>query len=154
MEVMMVHKNYSSNTPDKLLLKKANLSTNSEQGYLKIRVSTGLGKLPLRGAKVTVYVSLDELVPIQTVTSDENGNCPIITLPVYYNPEIKEMDPIYFYTDYNFSVSFNNYYPVATYSVQVFPGITTEFDVNMNPVPAIDPFINREQQIVIPRINL
>jgi hypothetical protein len=36
----------------------------------------------------------------------------------------------------------------------VFPGITTEFDVNMNPVPAIDPFINREQQTVIPKINL
>jgi hypothetical protein len=154
MEVIMFRKNNNTNNHDKLLMKKANLSTNNEQGFIKIRVSTGLGKLPLSGAKVTVYVALDELVPIQTVTSDEMGNCPIITLPVYYNPEIKEMDPIYFYTNYIFSVNFNNYYPVATYSVQVFPGITTEFDVNMNPVPAIDPFTNREQQTVIPRIDL
>ena len=150
----MVNKNNNSNKYDKLLLKKSNINTNSEHGFIKIRVSTGLGKLPLNGAKVTVYVALEELVPIETVTSDEMGNCPIITLPVYYNPEIKEMDPVYFYTNYVFSVSFNNYYPVATYSVQVFPGITTEFDVNMNPVPAVDPYINREQQIVMPRINL
>lgn len=127
---------------------------NDKNGYLKIRVTTGLGKLPLRGARVTVYASLDEYVPVHSATTDENGYCPIIPLPVTYNPEVKGMDPIYYYTDYNFSVSFNHYYPTAIYSVQLFPGITTEFDVNMNPVPAVDPHVNRVEQIVLPRINL
>lgn len=152
----MIQKNKrrNSNFTDNNLLSKANLSNSDENGFLKIRVTTGLGKFPLGGANVTVYATQEEeLVPVQTETTDENGYCPIISLPVSYNPEVEEMDPIYYYTDYNFSVSFNNYYPTATYSVQVFPGITTEFDINMNPVPAIDPFVNREQQTAIPRIN-
>lgn len=150
-EVIMAAKNNKDSY--RLPINKTNVNNNDdENGFLKIRVTTGLGKFPLNGAKVTVYASPDQ-TPIQTVMTDENGYCPIITLPVSYNPEIREMDPVYYYTDYSFGVSFNNYYPTATYSVQAFPGITTEFDINMNPVPAIDPLTQRELQTEIPRIN-
>ncbi len=135
------------------LLRKASVN-NGENGYIQIRVTTGLGEFPLEGARVTVYALLDEQTPIQTVTSDEEGNCPIIALPVSYNPDIAGMDPVYYYTDYSFSVSYNQYYPTAVYSVQVFPGITTKFEINMNPVPAFDPYVNRIDQTVIPRIDL
>jgi hypothetical protein len=132
----------------------ANVNDN-EKGFLKIRVTTGLGKYPIGGAKVTVYAPKGgDLVPIQTETTDSQGNCPIIQLPVRYDPEVENMDPVYYYTDYSFSVANNNYYPTATYSVQMFPGITTEFDVNMNPVPAVDRYTDRSEQVTIPKLNM
>lgn len=122
-------------------------------GFIKIRVTTELGKFPLEGARVTIYASLDEVTPIETVTTDALGLTPVIQLPVAYNPEIEAMDPVYYYTIYHFSVSMNYYYPTAIYEIQVFPGITTEFEINMNPVPVIDPFPGREE-LIIPRIDL
>lgn len=150
------NKTLNPNNADKNLLEKtavANIN-NEENGYLKVRVVTELGNYPIRGATVTVYASLDELVPIQTVTTDSMGYAPLISLPVRYNPEVRGMDPVYYYTDYNLNVTYNYYYPTLIYNIQVFPGITTEFDVNMTPVPATDPYPEREKQIILPRIPL
>ena len=56
---------------DKDMLKNAAVASDSEtNGYLKIRVVTELGDYPIEGATVTIYASLDELVPVQTVTTD------------------------------------------------------------------------------------
>lgn len=152
----MVHRNKAlgHNAYGKTSLKKTAVNNTDENGYLKVRVVTELGNYPISGATVTVYAALDELTPVQTVTTDEMGYAPLIKLPVVYNPEIREMDPVYFYTSYNLDVSFNYYYPTMIYNIQVFPGITTEFDVNMTPVPATEPDTGERKQIVLPRIPL
>lgn len=149
----MVQKNNIPNNAENSPSGNADTNNGSENGFVKIRVTTGLGKFPLNGARVSVYASPDESEPVETVTTDDMGYAPLLTLPVIYNPEIEGMDPVYYYTDYILGISFNHYYPTAIYSVQVFPNITTEFDVNMTPVPAIDPYPERERQIIIPHIG-
>ncbi|HAQ41154.1 MAG TPA: hypothetical protein DCM73_10200 [Clostridiales bacterium] len=150
----MIQKNNArTDNAENPLPEKSPLDNRGENGYVKLKVATDLGNFPLSGAKVTVYSADGGSEPITTVTTDAMGYAPLLTLPVIYNPEIEGMDPIYYYTDYNLSVSFNYYYPTAIYNVQVFPNITSEFEVNMTPVPAIDPYPDREEQIVIPHIG-
>lgn len=129
-----------------------NFKINNESGFIKTKVITELGDIPLENSTVTVYASLDELVPIETVTTDENGDAPILEIPVIYNPEITGMNPEYPYTDYNLMVLHENYYPVLIYDIQVFPNITTEFIVNMTRVPIDAPYPRRERTIIIPTI--
>jgi len=125
----------------------------NETGFIKVKVITELGDLPLENSTVTVYASLDELVPIETVTTDENGDAPILEIPVAYNPNIAKMDPEYPYTDYNIRVLHENYYPILIYDIQVFPNITVDFIVNMNRIPADAPYPRRERTTIIPRIG-
>ncbi len=123
----------------------------NESGFIKVKVITELGNIPLEDSIVTVYASLDELVPIETVTTNENGDAPILKIPVAYNPDIAEMDPEYPYTDYNIRVLHENYYPVLIYDIQVFPNITTDFIVNMTRIPVNTSYPRRERTITIPR---
>jgi len=125
----------------------------NETGFIKVKVITELGDIPLEGSTVTVYASLAELVPIETVTTDENGDAPILEIPVAYNPDIATMDPEYPYTDYNIRVLHENYYPVLIYDIQVFPNITTDFIVNMTRIPVEAPYPRRERTTTIPRIG-
>ena len=151
----MISKNskLNSDNADKNLLKStAVASDNESNGYLKIRVVTELGDYPIDGATVTVYASLDELVPVQTVTTDSTGYAPLITLPVSYNANVEEMDSRYYYTDYNLNVEFTYYYPTLVYDIQVFPGVTTELVVNMTHIPPTDAAPYGEKKIVIPKI--
>ena len=131
-----------------------NIDISDEFGFIKVRVITELGKLPLKDASVTVYASLNELVEIETVKTDEMGNTPIIKLPVSYNPKDVKMDIEYYYTDYNIRVLLENYYPIVIYDIQVFPDITTEFDINLTRIPVNAPYPRRERTTTIPRINL
>lgn len=143
----------NSDNIDKDMLKNTALAPDREaNGYLKIRVVTELGDYPIEGATVTVYASLDELVPVQTVTTDSMGYTPLIALPVSYNPTIEEMDSKYYYTDYNLNVEFSYYYPTLVYDIQVFPEVTTEFVINMTRIPPTDAAPYGEKKIVIPRI--
>lgn len=127
-------------------------SGNETNGYLKIQVVTELGNYPIVGADITVYASLDKLVPVHNVTTDSMGYAPLITLPVSYNPKVEEMDSEFYYTDYNLNVVFNYYYPMLVYNIQVFPGITTEFIVNMTHIPSTDAVPNGEKKLVLPKI--
>ncbi|HAQ40445.1 MAG TPA: hypothetical protein DCM73_06160 [Clostridiales bacterium] len=136
-----------------MIIKYANnlITPISESGFIKVRVITELGAIPLEGSTVTIYASLNELVPIETVTTDENGNAPILKIPVAYNPEVTEMNPNYPYTDYNIRVLHEGYYPILIYNIQVFPNITTDFIVNMTRIPFNAPYPRRERTITIPR---
>ena len=130
------------------------LENTDEFGYIIVRVITELGKVPLKDVKISVYASLNELVKIETVTTDEMGNAPLIKLPVAYNPQNLQMSPTYYYTDYNIVAQLENYYTVAIYDIQIFPDITTRFDINMTKVPVETPYPRKERTIIIPRINL
>lgn len=149
----MYSKYFNARKPYKaynLLVK--NLENINESGFIKVKVITELGDIPLDNSTVTVYALLDELVPIETVTTDINGDAPILEIPVAYNPEIARMDPEYPYTDYNVRVFHENYYPVLIYGIQVFPNIITEFIVNMTRIPVDAPYPRRERTITIPLI--
>lgn len=151
----MIYKTIDASKPYKaynLLIEK--LENINEFGYIKVRVITELGKVPLKDATVSVYASLNELIKIETFTTDEMGNAPIIKLPVAYNPLNLQMDPNYYYTDYNLVIELENYYTVAIFDIQIFPDITTVFDINMTKVPAETPYPRKKKTTIIPRINL
>ena len=124
----------------------------NESGFIRVKVIAELGDIPLESSTITVYASLDELIAIETVATDENGDAPMLEIPVAYNPEIVEMDPEYPYTDYNIRVLHEGYYPVLIYNIQVFPNITTDFIVNMTRIPIEAPYPRRERTITIPAI--
>ncbi|WMJ78778.1 MULTISPECIES: hypothetical protein [unclassified Sedimentibacter] len=129
-----------------------NLIPITETGFIKVKVITEFENIPLENSIITIYASLDELIPIETVTTDGNGDAPVIEIPVAYNPNIAEMSPEYPYTDYNIRVMHENYYPVLIYDIQVFPNITTNFIVHMNRIPTNAPYPRKERTTIIPRI--
>ncbi len=135
-----------------ILIKKVN--NNEKSGFIKIRTVTELGTTPVENASVTVFSTLDEAVPLSTHLSDTNGNVPMFTVPVSYDPEDIKMDPVYYFTEYDIKVSHEDYYNVFIYGIQIFPDITTNFDINLTKVPPESVLPSRERIIRIPRIDL
>ncbi len=122
-----------------------------EVGYLSVSVFTASGALPVPDALVTVYThdeSGQEDEIIHHVT-DANGQIPLITLPVIYNP----IDPFesqeYYFTTYNLRVQAINYYTVNVIDLRIFPDSTTYFQIDMIPA-ATGPTEGQEHTIVIP----
>lgn len=102
-------------------------------GYMNIGVYTASGALPVPGALVTVYhvyESGEEHVLYQLIT-DENGIVPILEVPVVY--EGPGQQTIYDYSAYNIRVEALGYYIVNLINTQIFPGITTNYRINLIP---------------------
>lgn len=135
-----------------ILIKKT--KNNNKSGYVRIRTVTELGTAPVENAYVTIFSTLDETVPLGTHLSDSAGNVPVFTVPVSYDPEDIKMDPIYYFTEYDIKVSHEDYYNVFIYGIQIFPDITTNFDINLTKMPRESILPSRERIIRIPRIDL
>lgn len=134
------------------LVKKTNDS--EEFGFINVRTVAELGTVPVENASVTVYSTSDEAVPLSSQLTDSNGNVPMIKVPVSYNPDDIQMDPVYYFTEYDLMVSHKDYYNVIIYGIQIFPNITTTFDVNLTKIPPESVLPSRERIIQIPRIDL
>lgn len=138
-----------------ILIKKTNdNNNNNKSGYVRIRTVTKLGTAPVENASVTIFSTLDETVPLGTHLSDSAGNVPVFTVPVSYDPEDIKMDPVYYFTEYDIKVSHENFYNVFIYGIQIFPDITTDFDINLTKIPPESILPSRERIIRIPRIGL
>lgn len=150
----MTNKNINALKPYKAnnILMKAN--NNKKFGFMRIRTITELGTAPVENASVTVFATLDETVPLSTHVSDLNGLVPMFILPVSYDPKDIKMDPVYYFTEYDIKVSHEDYYSVFISGIQMFPNITTNFDINLTKVPPERVLPSRERIINIPRINL
>jgi hypothetical protein len=135
-----------------ILIKKAN--SNEKYGFMRIRTITELGTTPVENASVTVYATLDEAVPLSTHLSDSNGLVPLFIVPVSYDPKDIKMDPVYYFTEYDIKVSHEDYYNVFIYGIQMFPNITTNFDINLTKIPPERVLPSRERIIHIPKIDL
>lgn len=122
-----------------------------EVGYISVGVFTASGALPVEDAVVIVYttdVYGDEVVLAHLVT-DANGQVPIIEVPVVYDRANILESSEYFFSTYNLRVMAINYYTVNILDIRVFPNTTTNYTIDMIPVPAgttTDP----ERTFVIP----
>lgn len=106
-----------------------------ETGTLAVGVFTALGALPVENASVNVYRILEggEEQSYAQNTTDSSGKVPDILLPVMRDPLDTSQ---YYFTTYNMRVIAQNYYTVNVLNFRIFPGIKTNYKVDMIPVVA------------------
>ena len=132
------------------------LPDESETGYIAVGVFTALGALPVENALVTVYDLLQdgsEHLHSQVLT-DGSGRIPDIELPVVQNPLNSTTSPKYYFTNYNLRVKADNFYTVNVLGIRIFPGIKTNYKIDLIPVFVGETEIIPEQTFIIPQSPL
>lgn len=106
-----------------------------ETGTLSVGVFTALGALPVENASVIVYKILEggEEQSYSQQTTDSSGKVQDVLLPVIHDPLDTSK---YYFTTYNMRVIAQNYYTVNVLNFRIFPGIKTNYKVDMIPVVA------------------
>jgi len=135
-----------------MLVKKSEAPAEGETGSLAVGVFTALGALPVQNASVIVYEILgsgEEYVYSQQVT-DANGRVLDVELPVFYDQLNPLESPEYYFNTYNMRVMANNYYTVNLLNFRIFPGIKTNYTVDMIPVVAGETGTVPEQTFIVP----
>jgi len=121
-------------------------------GTLKISVVSAMGQFPVAGATVVISYTGDPDSPIQTLTTDNSGQTPVIELPApptefSQNPD-SEQQP---YSEYNISVTAPDYEPVLVSGSEILAGQLSLQPIRMNPLAGIT---NADQTIIIPAHTL
>lgn len=125
---------------------------NAQTGYLNVGVYTALGALPVSNAVITVYIIDEngEEEALYILITDGNGRVQTITLPVAYNPSDPAESPEYYFTNYNMRVEAENYNTFNVRQLRIFPGISTDYNVNLVPVLPGAPSDIKEYDLTIP----
>lgn len=121
-------------------------------GALKISVVSAMGQFPVVGATVVISYTGDPDSPIQTLTTDNSGQTPVIELPappteLSLNPD-SEQQP---YSEYNISVTAPDYEPVFVSGSEILAGQLSLQPIRMNPVAGIT---DADRTIIIPAHTL
>ena len=117
-------------------------------GTLQISVVSALGMSPIFGATVTISYTGDPDSPIETLTTDESGQTPEITLEappreLSLSPEITEQP----YSEYNIQVTAEGYETVLVSGSEILAGEYSLQPIRMNPLDVIE---EEEKVVVIP----
>ena len=140
-------------------VKAVNLPTNNletptepETGYIAVGVYTALGALPVQNAVVTVYIINDEgeEEAIYHLITDENGRVPDIELPAIYDADNPLESSEFYFSTYNMRVQAENYNTFNVQQLRVFPGITTDYSINLVPILPGAPNGLKEYNVIIP----
>lgn len=115
--------------------------SNSINGYLDITVNDITNNKPIEFAIVTIYKvnvigqygESGEGILIGRYITDSSGKIPIITLPVIssYDSSIRRSRTIYY-----FSIAAFGYYDVVVMEIQIYPNITTLYQIKLSPITA------------------
>lgn len=121
--------------------KKANKSnTTKEIGHLSITVLNKLTNEPVPFASVSVYFLVirgiygerGEATQVARYITDENGKTPLINLPVIDRSSTP-------YTQYYMTVNHFRYYPVNLMNIQIYPNVTTVYNILLTPLTTSHP---------------
>lgn len=115
-------------------------------GSLQISVISALGMAPIPGASVEISYTGDPGVPIQTFTTDESGQTPVITLAapsrdLSLSPAIKDQP----YSEYNIQVTADGYEPVLVSGSEILAEELSLQTIRMNPLNVTE----EEKKIVV-----
>lgn len=141
----------------KVFLSETNLQPpDDESGFLSVGVYTALGALPVPNAVVTIYVINEdgEEEALYQLITDVNGRVPNIELPVVYDPTSLPANAKYYYTNYNMRVQAENYNTFNVRAIRIFPGITTDYNINLVPVVPGSPNGVKEYNVTIPTMPI
>lgn len=110
----------------------------SNEGGLRIQVTSTLGLLPIADASVSIYYADNLDSPIQTLTTDISGRTPIIELPappIEYSLEPGSPRP---YSEYTIQVSAPGYETVVISGSEILPDVTSIQPVELPPLEVAD----------------
>lgn len=122
------------------------LTENAENlGTLQVSVVSSLGLVPVENATVTIsYTGVPEQI-IESLTTDNSGQTPTISLPA---PPIElSLDPdatIQPYSEYNITVTAEGYEPVSVSGSELLPDRLSLQPIVMNPIETT----NEDEKIV------
>ena len=121
-------------------------------GTLQISVVSALGMSPISGATVTISYTGDPDSPIETLTTDESGQTPAITLEappreLSLSPEITEQP----YSEYNIQVTAEGFETVLDSGSENLAGEYSLQPIRMNPLNVTE---EEEKVVVIPAHTL
>lgn len=112
------------------------LEVENENGVLDIGVFSEENLEPISDATVTIYLYKKRGIYREAATesslgtyyTDANGKIPIIQLPVIHELEKENTD------EYHVKVEKEGFYPVIIMNIEIFPNLTTNYSVGLNPV--------------------
>ena len=103
-----------------------------DHGQLKIQVTSGQRSVPIPNATIEISYTGDPDSVLETVSTDENGQTPVVDLPappVEYSMSPSENQP---YSEYNLKIHSDEYKPVTISGAQILSGVE-----GLQPVPMI-----------------
>lgn len=106
----------------------------SNEGGLRIQVTSTLGMVPIPDASVTIYYADNPESPVQTLTTDVSGQTPVIELPappVSYSLEPGSPRP---YSEYTIQVIAPGYETVVISGSEILPDVTSIQPVELPPL--------------------
>lgn len=105
------------------------------EGFLKVRVSTARGAIPLQGAKVAVRgTTADNSGIIALLTTDSGGLTPTIALPAPAKAESESPGNVKPFSEYNLEVSLDGYQTQYHYNLPIFATITSVQSTDLVPL--------------------
>ena len=121
-------------------------------GTLQISVVSALGMTPIPGATDTVSYTGDPDSPLETMTTDESGQTPTITLDappreLSLSPDITAQP----YSEYNIQVTAEGFEPVLVSGSEILAGEFSLQPIRMNPLNVTE---EEEKVVVIPAHTL
>ena len=121
-------------------------------GTLQISVVSALGMSPIPGATVIVSYTGDPDSPLETMTTDESGQTPTITLDappreLSLSPDITAQP----YSEYNIQVTAEGFEPVLVSGSEILAGEFSLQPIRMNPLNVTE---EEEKVVVIPAHTL
>lgn len=118
-----------------------------DHGQLKIQVTSGQRSVPIPNATIEISYTGDPDSVLETVSTDENGQTPVVDLPappVEYSMSPSENQP---YSEYNLKIHSDEYKPVTISGAQILSGVEGLQPVSMIPEETHTP--TEEHPIVI-----
>lgn len=106
----------------------------SNEGGLRIQVTSTLGMIPIADATVTIFYADNLDSPIQTLTTDISGQTPVIELPappIEYSLEPGSPRP---YSEYTIQISAPSYETVVISGSEILPDVTSIQPVELPPL--------------------
>lgn len=128
-----------------MMIKSA--ETADETGFINVNTFTALGTLPVNNAEVSIYTWTEEegYNLIKSVVTDASGKAPLIELPMLLGSGQTSKEER---TEYHLVVRAPGFHTIIIINVEIFPHITTLFNVNLTPVPRGKQ--SRDETITIP----
>lgn len=105
------------------------------EGFLKVRVSTARGAIPLQGAKVAVRgTTADNSGIIALLTTDSGGLTPTLALPAPAKADSESPGNIKPFSEYNLEISLDGYQTQYYYNLPIFATITSVQTADLVPL--------------------
>lgn len=121
---------------------------NTDRGQIIIEVTSALGLIPVQNATVRISYTAEPENMLEEVTTDENGQTEILTLPappVELSLEPQDIRP---YAEYNIGVSAPGYETVEVVASELLADELSIQNITMNPVE--DPNEVRDDVVIEP----